>query len=277
MSGKEVRFYLEVADRIPDIPVPKCFYTLFDENSNREQIIMEDLSATHGCVAWPAQPTYEQARFIIDSLAKLHACCWDDSALLDQYRPHLDRDQLIDSFEIDNAALDRMIVSLGDRLSKSQVELFQKVFAAFPVTYWQRVRSMKNLTLCHGDAHAWNFLVPTQPADKVYLIDWQCWDIGVGMVDLAYFIGLWWPGDRRQQEEIPLLKYYHEQLLRYGVADYKWDDCWNDYRLMCLFNLYFPEVFYRKKFGEETMWNHLRRASQTIEDHACLDLLKSID
>jgi hypothetical protein len=42
--------------------------------------------------------------------------------------------------------------------------------------------------------------------------------------------------------ERELLKRYHTELLRHGVANYTWDECWFDYRVSALTNLLVPAL-----------------------------------
>ncbi len=58
-----------------------------------------------------------------------------------------------------------------------------------------RFVSRRNLSIIHGDAHAWNDLMPQNGGDDVRLFDWDNWRIGLVANDLAYmmatpFIGL---------------------------------------------------------------------------------------
>jgi hypothetical protein len=67
---------------------------------------------------------------------------------------------------------------------------------------------------------------------------------------------------------------YHEKLIEYGVKGYDWESCWNDYRFMCIFNLYFPPLFYHKKFGLNVMCDHLERSMAAYYDLECRELLE---
>jgi hypothetical protein len=166
-----------------------------------------------------------------------------------------------------------MLHHLRDSLSVVQADFFRRIYARFPRVYWQRVQARQHLTMFHGDAHAWNFLYPSAPYGQVYLIDWQCWGLGLGAQDTAYLIGLRWDQSLRQRREHDLLRRYYDRLLMGGVTGYEWEDCWQDYRLMCLYNAYFPACFYHKKFGEAGMWQMIEQSVATAADLGCLELL----
>ena len=61
----------------------------------------------------------------------------------------------------------------------------------FAVRYlWGCYKEGKNLTLCHGDAHAWNAFYPRDSINgKLYFSDWQSVSVNKGISDLAYFMG----------------------------------------------------------------------------------------
>jgi len=66
----------------------------------------------------------------------------------------------------------------------------------------------------------------------------------VGTDDLAYTYVLWWFPERRAAMEKGLIKRYHDGLLKHGVENYDWEDCWHDYRLSVIRTLFFPILFW---------------------------------
>jgi hypothetical protein len=50
------------------------------------------------------------------------------------------------------------------------------------------------------------------------------------MNDVAYFIGAGLEPQVRKPVEEELVRGYHEGLLRAGVSNYAWEDCWLGYR-----------------------------------------------
>ena len=62
-----------------------------------------------------------------------------------------------------------------------------------------RYHSHRHLTVTHGDAHIWNFLLPRAGvSDTVRIFDFDLWDINVPTHDLAYMVALHWYPERRQ-------------------------------------------------------------------------------
>ncbi len=274
MRGKEVSFYHRVAGRKAHLPVPRAFSAVFCPESKREHVLLEDLSPTHhGGSVWPTLPDAEQMVQLVDALAELHTVWWEEPSLLEDLGHSLEWEAVAALFAEDNDSLARMLRSLADSLPHAQADLFRRVYQRFPRVYWERRYPRRHLTLVHGDAHAWNALYPAAPGGRVHLIDWQCWDLCLGARDMAYLVGLRWTQELRRRHERDLLHRYHDRLLAGGVTGYTWEDCWQDYRLMCLYNCYLPACFYHKRFGEAGMWRMIEESVGTAADLECLELL----
>jgi hypothetical protein len=126
------------------------------------------------------------------------------------------------------------------------------------------------VTLVHGDAQMWNFFYPRDATiEYVRIIDWQFWHIGVGTDDLAYMMALHWYPERRRRMERELLRRYHTELLRHGVANYPWEVCWFDYRVSALSNLLVPALQWSVKLPAAAWWSHLERAMLAFDDLGC--------
>ena len=66
--------------------------------------------------------------------------------------------------------------------------------------------------------------------DDFALVDWQGCGLGVGLHDVAYFLGTnVVTGDRRRIER-EALEEYHDIVCRLGARDFTFDDCWRGYR-----------------------------------------------
>jgi Ecdysteroid kinase-like family len=126
----------------------------------------------------------------------------------------------------------------------------------------------------HGDTHYWNFLAPRDPAmDKVRIVDWAVWHIGVGPSDLAYMIVLFWFPERRARMEQALVRRYHARLLERGVVGYDWEQCWLDYRAAVIFHLFWP-IFWHRGLPASIWWDALEKGMLAFEDLECEELLE---
>jgi hypothetical protein len=162
-------------------------------------------------------------------------------------------------------------------MSDNRRFLLKTIFSLFPQVAYKRL-AKKNITITHGDAHLGNFFFPkvsSNQKSKAILFDWTFWSVGVGCQDLAFMIGLWFFPDYRHVVEKDLVKRYHSHLLKCGIKNYSWDECWYDYRLFALFNIYRIIYWWRLGMPAPQLWYKLEISLQTIEDLCCMDLLKS--
>ena len=103
----------------------------------------------------------------------------------------------------------------------------------------------------------------------VYLIDWAFWEIRVGTDDVTN-IGLFGFCDPKANLTRDLVQRYYDGLLQYGVADYRWEDCWHDYRLSTIRNLFIPINSFS---DSDYSWRNLERSFQSFYDLDCAELL----
>ncbi len=148
------------------------------------------------------------------------------------------------------------------------------MFALWPRPFRERMANGKGLTIIHGDAHAWNFLYPRDPeTHRVRILDWALWQVGRATNDLAYLIAMHDFPDYRARMERPLVRHYYDRLVGLGVEGYSWDDCWLDYRLSAIHNLFFPVYHWVVKGDPALWWPNLERAMLAYHDCAAEDLL----
>ena len=91
-------------------------------------------------------------------------------------------EEVFNWFESESRTLNRMLKSLGERISDNRKELFKIIFLLYPQVAYERIKQ-KNLTIIHGDAHYGNFFFPKDIANqksKDLLSDWDNWSIDVG-------------------------------------------------------------------------------------------------
>ena len=86
-------------------------------------------------------------------------------------------------------------------------------------------------SLVHVDYRLDNLMINTTGSDiAITAVDWQSITLGAPMNDVAYFIGAGLEPQVRKPVEEELVRGYHEGLLRAGVSNYAWEDCWLGYR-----------------------------------------------
>jgi hypothetical protein len=269
----EVEFYNHIAPAMPESPAPRCYDAIYSPESGRSHLLFEDLSATHTAPADELPPPQQDTERLVDALATFHAHWWQHP-LLQTDIAEIAED--VPAYVI-GVARDRFASFadvLGDRLSNERRRLYERILAAWPPpSYAARLAAGQAVTLVHGDTHNWNFLAPRDPAiERVRIVDWAVWHIGVGPFDLAYMIGLFWFPERRARMEQALVRRYHARLCELGVGGYDWERCWLDYRTAMIYHLLWP-IFWRRYLPASIWWYALEKGMLAFEDLGCEELL----
>jgi len=273
---REVDFYRTVVPAMESTPlILACYDAEWDEDAGASHLLLEDVSATHMTSEMtlpPSTPRYEQ---LTHALAQFHAFWWD--------HPRIYGDVGALAGDVHDTTIARARESfpgfvdfMGDRMSDQRRAVYERLFALWPPRHFrERMAQNKGLTLIHGDAHAWNFLYPRDPeAHRVRILDWALWQIGPATNDLAYMIAMHDFPDYRARMERPLVRSYYDRLVKLGVEGYSWDDCWLDYRLSAIHNLFFPVYHWSVKGDPALWWPNFERAMLAYYDLRCEDLLE---
>lgn len=279
LRRKEVDFYRAVANAMSRAPAVRCYDAVYCPQSDRSHLLLDDISATHSRPEFPLPPLNRHCDQLIDCVAQLHAFWWNHPRLGDDIGAFPDDELVRKHYERLEEAWCGFAAFLGDRLPPERRRLYEGVLSSWP-TLWQQRRgrfsSAGNITLIHGDLHCLNVLFPrASQKGEVYLIDWENWRVSVGTDDLAYMIALQWPPERRHRMEMNLLRRYHTALQKYGVARYDWEDCWCDYRLSVIRQLFIPVLFWLHRLPPDAWWPHLENAVLAYQDLSCAELLES--
>jgi hypothetical protein len=279
---REVVFYDRIASAMDDPPLARCYDAVYEQETGRSHILLEDLSETHFQPRPPLPPSRPHCELLVDSLVRIHAHWWErewgDSgiewlpgrdALPEQHlrypHPMHETEEMLPGF----------VDCLGDRLSPDRRRLYERVLSSWPFPGLdERLDERRCLTLVHGDAHAWNFVFPLDSErDRVRIIDWHEWGVGLGTDDLAEAMALWWYPERRARLEAPLLQRYHGRLLEHGVQAYGWGRCWDDYRLSVVRCLLAPVWMHGEGRAPAVWWPILERVVLAFQDLECVELL----
>lgn len=118
VGQREVAYYRDVARYLPGGLVPRCYSAVWDDDTSRFSLLLEDLTATHAMISeWPVPPTDEQSRRIVQVYARLHACLWDHPDLGTTIGTFIDA-PLTDWFNRYQERFAAFADDLGDRLSR---------------------------------------------------------------------------------------------------------------------------------------------------------------
>jgi Ser/Thr protein kinase RdoA (MazF antagonist) len=269
----EVAFYRDVAPAMPARIVPRCFEAARDEETKAWHLLLEDLTDTHHITtAWPLPPTADECKSIVRALAGAHAAWWDDPRLGSSVGTWLD----VNSEDRDQKFAEQVktfIDRAGGALPEERRGLYRRLLDSAP-RLTQRYASHRNLTITHGDAHVWNFLLPQDPASEAARVfDWDAWHINAGTNDLAYMMAMHWYPDRRRSIERPLLDCYHETLIANGIQGYDRRALDDDYRLSVLWHITTPARQHAFDIPPGIWWNNLERIFMAFDDLDCRELL----
>ncbi|WP_145657271.1 phosphotransferase [Bradyrhizobium stylosanthis] len=274
-SGRhEVAFYTQLASAMPPGLVPRCFDGHFDEESLVWHLLLEDLTDSHEIATqWPLPPSRDQAMAIVTTLARWHAAWWDHPDLgetVGSWTSAEDSAKLVETFA---GHYDRFADLLGDRLSEERRILYRR-FIEQSNRLLQRYHSRRHLSITHGDAHIWNFMLPRAGVnDSVRIFDFDHWRINVPTGDLAYMMAVQWYPERRQALERLLLNRYHETLIAHGVSGYSRGTLDQDYRRSVLWHITKPVWQWSINIPPLIWWNNLERVMMAVDDLGCEELL----
>lgn len=226
---KEARFYRDLA-RAVDIGVPQCHRVELDEEAHLSTLLFEDLAPAEQCDQITGC-SIEQAQLVVDQMPGLHAPWWDRPALDDiewLRRPDEESARGIAGFY--QALWPGFCDRFGDRLSADLRRVGEEFGESLEV--WAGARRRGPHTLVHGDLRLDNVLVGPGPGgdQRATVVDWQTIAIGVGMEDLAYFVGSALVPEARRAAEAQLVDRYHRGLVEGGVEGLDRDACWDSYR-----------------------------------------------
>lgn len=269
-NNSELQFYRRIAPALQTPPLVNCYAAV--EAPDNNALVLEDLRSTHDHPRWPIPPSAKQCEAAVAALARVHARWWESPALGSTAGELHTTESLTKMVQGVAANLPGFFDAVGDALTTDARRVLERVFSS-SLAPWLRLTDQRALTIIHGDAHTWNFLFPRAREGAAYLIDWQLWHVDVGARDLAFFIALHWYPGRRAELERPLIQFYYDRLLEYGVRGYSFDELWLDYRRCVVRNLTIPIIFWRRGMKPEGWWHRLECALMAYRDLGCDELV----
>ncbi|MFE9322343.1 phosphotransferase family protein [Nocardia sp. NPDC052278] len=228
---REVRFYQQLASDLP-VRVPRCYHAEVSEDKDSFCLLLESLAPTTsfdqltGC-------DLDSARTALGAAAGLHAGTWRNPALRDI-------DWLssgLDVWQQFGAAAPQAQQVFRDRYGSMLDDAAHEVAARLEQGYAARWADTLREPRClwHCDFRLDNLLFHGKAGQvPITVVDWQSVTLAPGPIDASYFIGASLDIDVRRDSEIALLRHYHQSLNAYGVQDYSWEQCYDEYRINTL-------------------------------------------
>jgi hypothetical protein len=272
-TRKEAAFYEMVASGTNVGSLLKFYGSSISQEDQSAVVLLEDKGeADYMTTEWPIPPKIEVCELAVRSLAQVHARWWESPILGSEGFERVSAEKIDGIFQQFEPALALFFESIGDGLSQSRLRTLEMIAERLPVILKQYIDGVSAQTLVHGDAHFWNFLFPKDESEPPILIDWQGWEIGTGVSDLAYMIGLHWFPERRARFEKRILGCYLDELHLHNI-DYSHDDLWRDYRLRIALQPIIPVFQAQLGIPAGIWWPHLDRAFSAFDDLSCEEFL----
>jgi hypothetical protein len=242
-GASEINYYFRDYLGVQGVPFIRCYGAAYSEAQRRYHLLMDDVSDTH--VPSIERPlSLEHGLALAEALATLHAHWWGRPRLAAGGSPIPSAEAILRYVSISQPGAGHILASCADQLQPHWLEAIRQLYEQHPRLMIERTRDENGFTLVHGDLNAFNVLIPLEGHRPIYLIDRQPFDWNLttwlGVNDFAFALVIDCEPDVRRQLEQPILRHYHEQLLKRGVIGYSWERLWEDYRLsmaMCIYVL----------------------------------------
>lgn len=236
MYGREVRFYQDIADRLP-MRTAACYFAAHDPESQDFVLLLEDLTdyrigdQVAGC-------TLKDARAVVDAIANLHAATWTgaDYPGLDSHASDMQREGMVGGFQLGWPVV---LEQFADLVPTRALTAGEKMPAAIGRLLDQMCA--EPVCLSHADVRLDNIFFGGD--GDVVLVDWQSACTSAPEHDLAYFLTQSVPRDVLARED--LVARYHATLsasLAASGTDYPIEQCRERYRLCALYLLCYAVV-----------------------------------
>ncbi|MDQ1478232.1 MAG: hypothetical protein QOE62_3461 [Actinomycetota bacterium] len=237
MYGREVGFYNELSARTT-ILHPECYLAEHDPVTQDCILLLEDVSLRGRAGDQIAGHSLSDARCAIRTLARLHACFWDDPTLTTSpFLLQLSDDPypaaVAMAYEM---AWPRVQELFGDMIDDRVRDFGDNYAARIPALFVQLCDGP--LVLSHSDWRLDNLFF-TDDGD-VIVIDWQLVDRSVGPRDLAYHVTQSINIDDAEGYR-HAFEAYVSDLAGLGVAvDREW--AWEKYRFGTMLGFVYPVI-----------------------------------
>lgn len=227
MYELETLFYRDIAPRVPDLGVAKCYSAQISENAEAFNLVLEDLGTEMRGGNVLETATLSECSTALGELVKFQAPLWNNAALAN-LEWLADPRRTIGVFDSLPAGLEPFLNRFGDHLDPAHVSLFESVVPR--AGEW--VRNWKAPTVVqHGDFRSDNLMFATDPqSTRAVVVDFQTVRLGPPGLDPAYYLGSSLPTVDRRAAERELIAEYHDRLTFSGVEGFDFDACWSAYR-----------------------------------------------
>jgi len=236
--NRETNFYNKIGNDCP-LKVPDSYFGAVNQDTYDCVILMEDL----GDVSLRDQlvgASVDEAFSAISNISEMHAKWWNKVGGSDTTWMYdfMSADEAVRLGElIYMPSLEPAIEKFESFFSAEMKQLCRTVGERYP-EFWNEKLTQVD-TFVHGDYRQDNMCYQGDSLDAI-VMDWQISGKGKGIFDVAYFLCQSVQSKVRAENEQELLKHYVGKLKEYGVGDYGFEQCWEDYKIIILGCLVYP-------------------------------------
>ena len=223
---REIGFYRDIGQDV-GIRVPQCYFSDFDESSQRFVLLLEDLApgeASDQVIG----TSKETSRRVVEEFAKLHAKWWN-SDQLDQYewgKWILNETPMEEGL----ARLQESIKQVEETGSFDRYPEMKRLMYLLPPLFRIEPAPPYPFSLTHGDLRSDNIIQPSEAGGEFCVLDWQLCGKGDPVNDIARWMAQSISIEDRKETEQELLQLYHSKLLEHGVTGYSYKKFINAYK-----------------------------------------------
>lgn len=222
----EFLFYTAVQDSVA-VRSPTCWYATITDDNTSFVLLLDDLA--------PAIPgvqangvTVDEAHLCVRNLAGLHGPRWADATLLELNGLGLPSRE---GAEFHAQILEGAIPAFAEQFASFLSPEDHETIATVPPNLVNWITSrLDRFTLIHGDYRPDNLMF-LPDGSAVTTLDWQTLGLGLAGRDVGYFLATSLDPDARRANENAIVRTYYDTLVSFGVSEFSFDECFEDYRL----------------------------------------------
>jgi thiamine kinase-like enzyme len=273
----EATFYSKIRHRI-EMEAPHAWYSGYNPETYGYFVLLKDLADEAEFCNGKTAIDLEQAKSMVNTLARLHARFYESPELGTESIPFKTWpkwwEDNIKATPAYGAACDNGFAAARHLIPE---RLFKRAREVWPATLLSAEKHRKlPQTLIHDDVHLGNWYIAA--TGEMGLGDWHIPCIGHWSRDFIYAIGTALTVENRRQWEDELLQYYLDRMAEYGVPKISYDEAWLWIREQIPAALSFWTITLRPAEGmpdmqpEDTSYEFVKRLATALDDHESLDL-----
>ena len=267
--GREVKFYLEVADSAP-FASARCHWGYIEPGSGDFALVMEDLGGLRG-LDQVAGATWAEAELVAEVLAKFHA----------QWHRHPSLPAMSETFwRMKNPVYPQLLPAMFSAGWPVARQAMAGILSADLIRFgdsWNGLapyffdQLADGETLVHGDFRADNLFLGDR---GLTALDFQIASQGPGIYDLAYFVSQSLSPEVRSGRDRQLVEQYIRLMAGHGVT-LDPAETWRLYQISLAYCMIYPMAIFpsyetNNERGQELMRTLLLRCASAIEDTGAL-------